>query len=173
MAGLKDIVKKIGLSPLKLESGQSVQLMALIEEMFAAIVDECKKKDGAVRIKDFGTFTARINKGRKLKTPLVEGGEVEFGDILLLKFHQSPVSKQRLNKGGTVKAWGGNYIEKKPRPSDIKKEKEATEKKKVRAASKAAPPKAPAKKAPAKKATSKAATSKAPASKQSVSEKTK
>ena len=130
MAGLKDIAKKVGLNPLKLENGQSVNVMELIEEMFMAIVDECRSKEGSVRIKDFGTFSARLNKGRKLKTPLMEDGEVEFGDMLLMKFHQSTVSKKRLNDGGAVEGWGGKYIEKKMRPSDIKKA-EAAEKRKA------------------------------------------
>jgi nucleoid DNA-binding protein len=130
MAGLKDIAKKVGLNPLKLETGASVDVMELIEEMFMAIVDECRSKEGSVRIKDFGTFSARLNKGRKLKTPLMEDGEVEFGDMLLLKFHQSTVSKKRLNDGGAVEDWGGKYIEKKMRPSDIKKA-EAAEKRKA------------------------------------------
>jgi hypothetical protein len=132
MAGLKDIAKKVGLNPLKLETGASVDVMELIEEMFMAIVDECRSKEGSVRIKDFGTFSARLNKGRKLKTPLMEDGEVEFGDMLLLKFHQSTVSKKRLNDGGAVEDWGGRYIEKKMRPSDIKKA-EAAEKRKAEA----------------------------------------
>jgi len=132
MAGLKDIAKKVGLNPLKLETGASVDVMELIEEMFMAIVDECRSKEGSVRIKDFGTFSARLNKGRKLKTPLMEDGEVEFGDMLLLKFHQSTVSKKRLNDGGAVEDWGGKYIEKKMRPSDIKKA-EAAEKRKAEA----------------------------------------
>jgi nucleoid DNA-binding protein len=128
MAGLKDIAKEAGLNPLKVEGGASVNTLALIEEMFKLIIEKCAAGE-KVRIKDFGTFGARLNKGRKLKTPLMEGGEVKFGDILLLKFRQSGTSKKQLNADGRVEEWGGTYVEKPPRPSDIKRAEKAAKKK--------------------------------------------
>lgn len=139
MATLKDIAKEVGLCPLKVDSGANVDTMPLIEAMFAEITEKCRAGD-TVKIKDFGSFSVRINKGRTIKTPLVEGGEIKSGDILLMKYHQANKSKKRLNEDKNVENFGGTYVEKAPRPSDAKKkEKKGKE---------ANPPKKSAKKAP-------------------------
>lgn len=140
MATLKDIAKEVGLCPLKVDSGASIDTMPLIEAMFAEITEQCRQGE-EVKIKDFGSFKVKINRGRTIRTPLVEGGEIKSGDILLLKYHQANKSKKRLNEDKNVENFGGTYVEKAPRPSDLKKEEDKKKKKpKAKAESKVTKP---------------------------------
>jgi nucleoid DNA-binding protein len=121
MASLKDVCKKVGLHSLKVEKGAtSVDVMPLIEAMFEEINEMCRNGE-KVGINNFGTFQAKIIKGRVLKTPLAPEGKFKFGDMLIMKFRQASKAKKRLNEDKNVENFGGTYIEKKPRPSDIKK----------------------------------------------------
>jgi nucleoid DNA-binding protein len=161
MASLKDVCKKVGLYSLKVEKGAtSVDVMPLIEALFEEINEMCRNGE-KVGIDNFGTFQARIIKGRTLKTPLSPEGEFKFGDMLIMKFRQASKAKKRLNEDKNVENFGGTYIEKKPRPSDLKKknakakaedsEEETSEMASVKA-SKKAPKKAPKKTVAKKKA---------------------
>jgi nucleoid DNA-binding protein len=103
MAGLKDVAKEVGLMPITTESGVKVNALPLLEAMFKEIIRRCK--DGElVRIHNFGTFRMKLNKGRTLKTPLMEGGEVSYSDMLILKFRQSMLSKREVNSESTEKS---------------------------------------------------------------------
>ena len=69
----------------------------MLERLFELIIARCANGE-TVRIKNFGTFKMRMMKGRILKSPLMEGGEIEFPDTQVLRFHQSTVAKEMLNK---------------------------------------------------------------------------
>lgn len=138
MAGLKDIAKRVGLLPLKLDDGRTVDVIPALEAFFSEIVEECRTPGNTVRIKDFGTFSARMMKGRRLNTPLLKDEESSTRDLLLMKFKQHDTSKQRLNANGAVTEWGGTYVEKEMRPSDVKKAQAAAEAKEKREAKKKA-----------------------------------
>ena len=96
MAGLRDVCKEVGLSPIVTESGQRVNALSLVEALFDKIL-EIANSGEIVRIKNFGTFRVKLNKGRTLKTPLMEGGEITYPDMMLLKFKQSLSSKKSIN----------------------------------------------------------------------------
>jgi nucleoid DNA-binding protein len=159
MASLKDVCKKVGLYSLKVEKGAtSVDVMPLIEALFEEINEMCRNGE-KVGIDNFGTFQARIIKGRTLKTPLSPEGEFKFGDMLIMKFRQASKAKKRLNEDKNVENFGGTYVEKKPRPSDLKKKnakakdsEEETSETASAKASKKAPKKAPKKTVAKKKA---------------------
>ncbi len=127
MAGMKDVAKEVGLNPLKVDGGSNINTLPIVEEFFKAIVEKCAGGE-RVKIKDFGTFKVVMMKGRKLKTPLMEG-ETRSSDMLILKFRQANSSKKALNADKRVEQWGGTYIEKPLRPSDIKKAELAAAKK--------------------------------------------
>jgi nucleoid DNA-binding protein len=96
---LHDIAKEVGLNPIKDdENGIRLDTSEVLEDFFNTIIEHCKNGE-TVRIKNFGTFKARVYKGRTLKSPLLEDGEITFGDQLVLRFHQSLVAKRRLNDG--------------------------------------------------------------------------
>jgi len=156
MASLKDICKEVGLHSLKVEKGTtSVDVMPLIEALFKEINEVCRN-GGKVGIDNFGTFQARMIKGRTLKTPLSPDGNFKFGDMLIMKFRQASKAKKRLNEDKNVENFGGTYIEKKPRPSELRKaeaqEKADGDDEKLTKKTKKAPKKAPKKMAAKKKA---------------------
>jgi nucleoid DNA-binding protein len=101
LSGLNDILKEIGLNPIKVQGGVSIDTTELIEALFVEIAKRCAQGK-RIHIKNFGTFEARKHKGRTLHTPLVEGGEVTYGDMMLLKFKQAGKSKRLMN-GGAAK----------------------------------------------------------------------
>ena len=85
MAGLKDIAKKIRVRP------------EIVEDVFDAIIHEVKK-GRTVRIQGFGTFFKKTHLGRRMESPVVNGGEpIEFPDSEVLKFRQSKNAKKFLN----------------------------------------------------------------------------
>jgi nucleoid DNA-binding protein len=183
MASLKDVCKKVGLHSLKVEKGAtSVDVMPLVEALFEEINEMCRNGE-KVGINNFGTFQARVIKGRTLQTPLAPEGEFKFGDMLIMKFRQASKAKNRLNEGKNVENFGGTYIEKKPRPSDLrkaeaKKNKEKKSEEKKSEGGEKAPKKANKTKAPkkvnkevsGKKPTSKKKVKKAPPAKEPVKE---
>ena len=103
MAGLSDIAKEAGLNPAKIpEDADLKRLKNLdtsipLEDFFNLIIAKCAAGE-TVRIKNFGTFRMRTMKGRTLKSPLMEGGEISFPDTQVLRFHQSQVAKGKLNE---------------------------------------------------------------------------
>jgi len=94
---IKQLAKKIGLSPIVCSCGRRIHIMDALMAFFELIVKECREGN-TVRIKNFGTFAAKEYKGRKLVTPVMDGGEISFGDSLALRFRQSQVAKMKLNK---------------------------------------------------------------------------
>jgi len=129
MAGLHDIAKEAGLNPLRDdEHGIRIDTTEVVEDFFDKIIEHCRNGE-TVRIKNFGTFKARVYKGRTLKSPLLEDGEITFGDQLVLRFHQSLVAKRKLNDGfvpeGEKKAAAAKKGNKKAAAKKGKKAKKA------------------------------------------------
>lgn len=88
MAGLKEISKAL---KLKLPIVQSI-----FQEIMARVAAGEK-----VKVKNFGTFQAKVYPGRELTSPRVNGGKpFNFPDSLGLKFRQSQRAKQTLNRMG-------------------------------------------------------------------------
>jgi len=86
MSGLRDIAKTL---KLKLPIVQSV-----FQEIIARVASGEK-----VKVKNFGTFQAKVYPGRELKSPKVNGGKpLNFPDSMALKFRQSQRAKQTLNR---------------------------------------------------------------------------
>lgn len=86
MSGMVDIAKSIGVK------------QEVVSEVFEEIL---KRVDNGeeVRIKGFGTFKGKIYPGRTLQSPTVNDGKpIKFGDSVTLKFRQSQLAKQHLNK---------------------------------------------------------------------------
>jgi len=102
MAGLNDIAKEAGLNPYKPDPTQDLSRVKNLdttkelEDFFNLILKKCAEGE-TVRIKNFGTFRMKTMKGRTLKSPLMEGGQITFPDTQVLRFHQSAVAKQSLN----------------------------------------------------------------------------
>jgi len=94
---IKQLAKKIGLSPIVCSCGRRIHIMDALLDFFNLIIEECRSGE-TVRIKNFGTFAAKEYKGRKLVTPVMDGGEIYFGDSLALRFRQSQVAKMKLNE---------------------------------------------------------------------------
>lgn len=86
MSGMTDIAKSIGVK------------QEVVNDVFQEIM---KRVDAGeeVRIKGFGAFKGKIYPGRTLQSPTVNDGKpIKFGDSVTLKFRQSQLAKQRLNK---------------------------------------------------------------------------
>lgn len=97
MPGFNDLAKTAKLNPVVCRScGKKTPTTDNVDELLRQILDTVKKGE-TVRIKGFGTFKARLFKGRKLTSPLLEGGSVTFEDALVLRFHQSAAAKRYLN----------------------------------------------------------------------------
>ena len=97
MPGFNDLAKTAKLNPVVCRScGKKTPTTDNVDELLRQILDTVKKGE-TVRIKGFGTFKARLFKGRKLTSPLLENGSVTFEDALVLRFHQSAVAKRYLN----------------------------------------------------------------------------
>jgi nucleoid DNA-binding protein len=98
MSGMLDIAKKAKLSPMQCgHCGSSNDAQASLEDFFDLILRKVAA-GGVVHIKGFGVFRARPHKGRTLHTPVMEGGQITFGDRMVLRFHQSIVAKAKLAK---------------------------------------------------------------------------
>lgn len=93
---LRDMATELGLKNLRCDHGCKIDGIGLLEEFFNHILNTLKEGE-TVRIKNFGTFSAKVYKGRTIKSPVIPGGKKEFGDNLVLRFHQATGAKQRLN----------------------------------------------------------------------------
>lgn len=119
MPGLNDIAKEAGLNPVKVTEEvkegrrKNVDTTEQLEKLFELIIQRCSEGE-TVRIKNFGTFRMRTMKGRTLKSPLMEGGQITFPDTQVLRFHQSTVAKKLLNElSPAVKSDGEKKAKKK------------------------------------------------------------
>ncbi len=92
-----DLAMEIGLCPIVCQCGERIDGAEAIEEFFQKIIGVCKD-GGEVRIKNFGTFSAKVLKGRNLKTSIADKDETDFEDVLVLRFRGSPVCKKEINK---------------------------------------------------------------------------
>lgn len=98
MPGLNEIAKEAGLNPVEdPETGRKINTSDVLDEFFKKVLEHCAAGE-TVRIKNFGTFRMRTYKGRTLKSPLMDGGEITFDDTQSLRFHQSQVAKRTLNE---------------------------------------------------------------------------
>ncbi len=77
--------------------GTHVDVEQMVKAVFGLVVEHVAKGH-AVKIQGFGTFEAKLFKGRKLVSPLVKGGSLEFDDQLILRFRQSQSAKIRINQ---------------------------------------------------------------------------
>jgi nucleoid DNA-binding protein len=93
---LRDMATELGLKNLRCDHGCKIDGIKLLEEFFNHIIDTLKDGE-AVRIKNFGTFSAKVYKGRTIVSPVIPKGKQKFGDNLVLRFHQATGAKQRLN----------------------------------------------------------------------------
>lgn len=152
MTSIQKVIKDAGMNPIQCPScGKSIHTNTLWPGFFRRIIDTVRGGD-TVTVSGFGNFRARLLKGRTLKSPLLSGGKVKFGDRQVLRFHASATAKKVLN---------GQEVEV---PEDIDKDDvaaapKASKKKAVKkvAAKKEAPKAAKKKPEPAKPKKGKAA----------------
>jgi len=106
MAGLLEMAKISGLNPAEEEQeGKGkvrIDTTKALNAFFENILKRCASGED-VHITGFGTFKARIHKGRTLKSPLLEGGEISYDDLLVLRFSASASAKRKLNSGAKPK----------------------------------------------------------------------
>lgn len=96
---LSKLVKMAGLTGIKCEScGKTGDGLDAVKRLFDLIIEQCAQGID-VRITGFGTFHSTILKGRKLSTPIIEGGETSFEDTRVLRFHQTPLCKRKIKEG--------------------------------------------------------------------------
>jgi len=103
MANLNDIAGDVGLQTIQCQCGQKIDGTKALESMFNRIIAICRS-GGEVRIKNFGIFKAKVLKGRKVRSPVLDEGQARFEDALVLRFHQSSGGKEKLNKSLKAKA---------------------------------------------------------------------
>lgn len=97
MAGLTDVAKEAGLDPIVCEHcGNRIRTSNVLRRLFEGILKRVKAGEH-IQVMGFGTFYTRVLKGRKLKSNMVGDGNKEFGDMLILKFSQSPKARSKLN----------------------------------------------------------------------------
>jgi len=89
--------------------GSKADVENVLKSAFDIILERVAKGDN-VTVRGFGTFAAKLFKGRTLSSPLMKGGSIEFGDQLVLRFRQSASAKQRINE---IVAKGKNGASKK------------------------------------------------------------
>lgn len=98
MAGMSDIAREAGLNPvIDPNTGKKIWTNEVLDRFFELILEKCAEGE-RVHIKNFGSFTMKLFKGRTLTSPLMEGGEVTFSDSQTLRFSQSSVAKAKLNE---------------------------------------------------------------------------
>jgi nucleoid DNA-binding protein len=98
MAGATHVAREAGLNPLRCpECGLRLDTLEAVREFFRVIIRRVRNGE-KVHIKGFGVFSAKLLKGRVVKTPLMEGGEIRFTDTLVLRFHQAQEAKEELNR---------------------------------------------------------------------------
>lgn len=125
MAGLNDVAREAGLNPAEdKKTGKKLNTSEALEDFFNLIIKKCSEGQ-TVRIKNFGTFRMRTMKGRTLKSPLMEGGEISFPDTQVLRFHQSGIAKGKLNELAPT----GDTVEPKKKTGKKKKGKKKLSKK--------------------------------------------
>lgn len=132
MSGLMDAAAEAGLAPVACrECGAKVATNDAFQRLFQIIMDRLKTGE-TVQVKGFGTFRAKLLKGRTMSSPLVEGGQTSFGDKLLIKFHSAPVAKKYMSHDLATKKPKADKGEKNAKPAK-KAKPEATAKPKKKA----------------------------------------
>lgn len=96
---LKDLLQKHGLYAVACRNcTKKSDVEDLMAAMFTAIVKEVQAGN-EVQIYGFGKFSPKVYAGRSQRSglPGVQGGVATFGDVNLIKFKLSPMSKDVLN----------------------------------------------------------------------------
>lgn len=93
--GFKELAKRIGLCPIKVENRYNINTAMLIDALFDSILDVCLQ-GYTVRIKGFGRFYVKPYKGRSMFSA-VENKFIKTKPRLVMKFTQSQKSKDLLN----------------------------------------------------------------------------
>lgn len=109
MPGINEIAKKAGLD------------VGLVAKVFDTILVEVKEGE-QVKIKNFGTFKRRKTPGRKLSTPIINGGkDVVVPPGYCLAFHQSTSVKAEMNGKAAPAASETKASKTKEKPAPEKK----------------------------------------------------
>lgn len=140
MSGIQEVARGSKLKP--------EQVRAVFDDIVARVA-----RGEEVKVQGFGTFKRKMHKGRTLKSPLLDGGEVEYPDSYVLKFHQSPIAKTTLNVAAAKDPAGKKDKDgpkKTAEPAETPKAKAGSKaaKKAAKASKKAAPAPKKGKKAP-------------------------
>ncbi len=97
MATFKEVAREAGLNPMLCpHCGRHFSTNNVIKELFRRVLAYIVAGH-EVRISHLGTFVTKIVKGRTLRTPIMEGGEVTYGDRKVLTFKQTKAVKGILN----------------------------------------------------------------------------
>jgi nucleoid DNA-binding protein len=93
-----DAATEAGLAPVTCrDCGAKVATNDTFQRLFQIIMDRLRA-GGTVQVKGFGTFRAKLLKGRTMSSSLVDGGKTSFGDKLLIKFHAAPQAKKYMSQ---------------------------------------------------------------------------
>lgn len=82
------------------QCGSHFSTDGVLRRFFQGVLKMVKSGD-AVIVPKFGTFNAKIWKGRTHATPITPSGEVSFTDTLVLRFRQAHAARTYLNKTET------------------------------------------------------------------------
>jgi len=97
MAGLLDIAKDAGCLKVRCEScGKHTETSDVLRALFVAILERTREGE-KVNIPGFGVFEARLLKGWKVRSPIIEMNGF-FKDRLVLRFRSSVVAGRVLNQ---------------------------------------------------------------------------
>jgi nucleoid DNA-binding protein len=115
MINVKDIAHDVARDT----KGDKSAIEGVLVSAFGVILERVAAGE-EVHIHKFGSFKSSLFKGRTLNSPLMTGGKVTFGDQYVLRFHQAPVAKRRINElialaGGAPKQ--ASPKAKKPKPA--------------------------------------------------------
>lgn len=83
--------------------GSKADVENVLKSAFSVILERVANGD-VVIVQGFGTFQAKVHKGRTLNSPLMKGGSIKFGDQLVLRFRQAASAKAVINQIDKAKA---------------------------------------------------------------------
>jgi nucleoid DNA-binding protein len=94
---IKEVSKMAGLSPVVCTCGRKIDVLNSVVEMFESML-QLVSEGKTVRIKNFGSFFMRVLEGRKIKSPVLAGGQAQSDTVAVLGFRQSQNAKVKLTK---------------------------------------------------------------------------
>lgn len=95
MINIKDIAHDVARDNPDL--GDKSALERALASAFGIILERVASGEN-VHIHKFGSFKTQLFKGRTLNSPLMSGGSVVIKDQFVLRFHQAPVAKRKINE---------------------------------------------------------------------------